>query len=195
MQEAEEFVATYDTTFTMLWDAGFESWANLGVSLQPSSILLGADGSLLGQWLGPIPEDAVLELVAGAAPVGQVGAASDRFCSYAARYVRAAEALAGVDGVALDDRQIVFDDIRFASNAMAQTAPVELAADVLAFAASNQALAAAAIDHAFDLDAARAETDYALLDDARRAATEQISGQVEAACDVALIARLPVANG
>ena len=52
LEYAEEFVSTFGTTFTMLWDPGFESWAQLGVALQPSAMLLGRNGELLGKWLG-----------------------------------------------------------------------------------------------------------------------------------------------
>ena len=41
--EAEQFVADRGTTFTMLWDESFESWAALNVTAQPTAILFAAD--------------------------------------------------------------------------------------------------------------------------------------------------------
>lgn len=64
--EAEQFVDTYGTSFTMLWDESFESWVAFGVQSQPAAILFAADGTVLEGWLGPFPEEAVLDLVAAA---------------------------------------------------------------------------------------------------------------------------------
>lgn len=64
--EAEQFVDTYGTSFTMLWDESFESWVAFGVQSQPAAILFAADGTVLEGWLGPFPEEAVLDLVATA---------------------------------------------------------------------------------------------------------------------------------
>ena len=47
----------------MLWDESFQSWVELGVSSQPSALLLTPDGDYLAGWAGPYPEDDVLELV------------------------------------------------------------------------------------------------------------------------------------
>ena len=44
----------------MLRDPSFESWAQLGISAQPSWILVDGSGELLGTWVGPLPEDEVL---------------------------------------------------------------------------------------------------------------------------------------
>lgn len=55
---------TYGTSFTMLWDSGFDSWSHYGVRGQPAAILLDADGGAIQGWGGQIPEDIVLELAA-----------------------------------------------------------------------------------------------------------------------------------
>jgi peroxiredoxin len=62
--EAEEFVEDYGTTFTMLWDESFRSWIELGVTSQPTAILLTPDGTIVTGWVGRFPEDTVLELSA-----------------------------------------------------------------------------------------------------------------------------------
>ncbi len=62
--EAEAFAETYGTTFTMLWDESFQSWIELGVTAQPTAILLTADGTIVTGWIGGFPEDTVLELAA-----------------------------------------------------------------------------------------------------------------------------------
>ena len=62
--EAEEFVEDYGTTFTMLWDESFESWIELGISSQPTAVLLTADGTIVTGWVGRFPADQVLELAA-----------------------------------------------------------------------------------------------------------------------------------
>ena len=51
-------------SFPMLWDPSFESWIALGVNGQPAGILASADGTLVAQWAGGIPEDAVLDAAA-----------------------------------------------------------------------------------------------------------------------------------
>ena len=63
-EEAQDFVADYGTTFTMLWDPTFESWMHFGITGQPAGMLATADGKLVGQWRGGIPEDDVLTTIA-----------------------------------------------------------------------------------------------------------------------------------
>ena len=48
----------------MLWDESFQSWIELGVSSQPTAILLTPDGTIITGWVGRFPEDQVLELAA-----------------------------------------------------------------------------------------------------------------------------------
>lgn len=48
----------------MLWDESFESWTALGISSQPTIVLLASDGTELGRWFGAIPEADVLALAA-----------------------------------------------------------------------------------------------------------------------------------
>lgn len=48
----------------MLWDESFASWQALGVTSQPTALLLAPDGTAITGWLGAFPEDEVLELAA-----------------------------------------------------------------------------------------------------------------------------------
>ena len=129
LEMAKEFADTFDITHTLLWDESFQSWAQLGVSLQPSAKLYGADGELLAEWLGPFDEEDVLELIDGNQVSAAAGAEAtvERFCRYADRLSRA-QSDAGAYPTASDDqRQRILDDLRYAANALAQTAPSELA--------------------------------------------------------------------
>jgi peroxiredoxin len=60
--EAQDFLARHGITFELLWDPTFESWRALGVSSQPTAMLLGPDGVLLGTWRGRLPESEILDL-------------------------------------------------------------------------------------------------------------------------------------
>ena len=61
---AQWFVETYGVSSPqMLWDQGFDSWQSLGITAQPTWILLSADGQEIGRWLGQFPEAAVLDAV------------------------------------------------------------------------------------------------------------------------------------
>jgi len=62
LAEAREFAADRGTTFPMLWDESFQSWIELGVTSQPTSVLFTADGTIIAGWVGRIPEEQVLEL-------------------------------------------------------------------------------------------------------------------------------------
>ncbi|MEL6892231.1 MAG: hypothetical protein AAFP84_11585 [Actinomycetota bacterium] len=63
--EAEDFVRDFGTeSFTMLWDESFLTWQEIGVTSQPSAVLLAADGEPISGWIGPFPEDEVLRLAA-----------------------------------------------------------------------------------------------------------------------------------
>ena len=63
--EAGEFVdGTGIRSFTMLWDESFQSWMEIGITSQPSALLLAPDGTPLAGWIGPFPQDEVLELSA-----------------------------------------------------------------------------------------------------------------------------------
>ena len=48
----------------MLWDESFETWIEIGVTSQPSAVLLAANGEPISGWIGPFPEDEVLRLAA-----------------------------------------------------------------------------------------------------------------------------------
>ncbi len=126
---AKDFVDSFDLTHQMLWDESFQSWAQLGVSLQPSAKLYSADGELLKEWLGPFDEDEVLALIRGSAPAAsppeESADVSDRFCRYVARFARAQVEAASYGAADPRARQRVVDDLRYAANAMAQTATGE----------------------------------------------------------------------
>ena len=60
---AEAFVRDYGTaSFTMLWDETFATWNALSVTSSPTAGLFDADGSFIAGWLGPVPEDVVVQL-------------------------------------------------------------------------------------------------------------------------------------
>jgi thioredoxin-like negative regulator of GroEL len=48
----------------MLWDESFISWQAIGVSSQPTAVMLQADGTPITGWIGAFPEDEVLRLAA-----------------------------------------------------------------------------------------------------------------------------------
>jgi hypothetical protein len=63
--EAGDFVEQNGThSFTMLWDESFETWLEIGITSQPSAVLLAADGTPITGWIGPFPPDEVLRLAA-----------------------------------------------------------------------------------------------------------------------------------
>ena len=65
--EADEFVDDHDTnSFTMLWDESFATWQEIGITSQPSAVLIAADGTPITGWVGPFPPDEVLRLAAEA---------------------------------------------------------------------------------------------------------------------------------
>jgi hypothetical protein len=181
LNQAQEFVADYGTTFTMLWDPTFESWANLGVSLQPSMLLVAPDGTMLGRWAGVPSDDELLDAARRAAGPVDVSSGSERFCGYVERYLQADVVLADVDSVDSAARQRVFDDIRFAANAMAQTATAADADAVRAFADAVVAMATSAIEQDFDLVAAR-NAGYDELASTVRDRAEALVPVVEARC-------------
>ena len=61
---AKEFVAdTGVTTPQMLWDPTFFTWQQLGITAQPTWILVDANGEQLGTWVGALPTEQILALV------------------------------------------------------------------------------------------------------------------------------------
>ncbi len=54
----------------MLWDESFETWLEIGVTSQPSAVLIAADGEPIAGWIGPYPEDEVLRLAAESQAAG-----------------------------------------------------------------------------------------------------------------------------
>lgn len=185
LKEAEEFVERFGMTLPMVWDETFQTWAELGVSLQPSAMLFTADGQLIKKWLGAIPEEEVLALAAGTADVDDTQLGSQSFCRYADRYISAQVAFEGYPDAPADRRQLVLDDIRFASNAMAQTAPQDVLAEVESLAGANRALVALIVDADFTVDAADDAARSELLEQ-RNAALDALSGPVQSGCGVAL---------
>lgn len=185
LEEAEEFVADNELTIRMLWDATYQSWAELGVSLQPSAMLLSPDGQLVEKWLGPIPEDEVVARAAGQQVPAAVSGGEGNFCRYAARYVSAHAAIDDYGSAAPEGRQRVIDDIRFAANAMAQTAPEVLVERSEALAAANRDLAAVVVDAGLDPDRIDADAWAAAVAD-RQAALLDLHEPVQDSCDVDL---------
>ncbi len=63
LPRAEAFVDDYGTaSFTMLWDETYVTWNALGVSSSPTAGLFDADGTFIAGWVGPVPEDVVIQL-------------------------------------------------------------------------------------------------------------------------------------
>ncbi len=142
LEFANEFADTFGITHTLLWDESFQSWAELGVSLQPSAKLFAADGELLGEWLGPFDEDDVLDLIAGQQvdPAQGQQVAVDRFCRFVDRFALAQRDAAAYPDASDDRRQRILDDLRYSANALAQTSPAEVST-------LTEQLAAAVRDH------------------------------------------------
>lgn len=150
---ANDFVEDFGITHTLLWDESFQSWAELGVSLQPSAKLYAADGTLLREWLGPFDEDEVLELIAGNQVSPSEGPASPAsFCRFTDRFAQAqrdATAYSNSDGVG---RQRILDDLRYAANAMAQTARSDVAEPVERLAEAVRVHSQVLLDAGLDAD-------------------------------------------
>lgn len=159
LAQANDFVDRFDLTITMLWDASFQSWLELGVALQPSAHLYAADGTLLKRWLGPFDEEEALALAASSQPAGAETAAAAtpaRFCRYVDRFARAQRDAGGWPGAGEDGRQRILDDLRFAANAAAQTSSVELATITGELAAAVRAHSEALIVNGLPDDAGSA---------------------------------------
>ena len=62
--QANDFDDKFDTSFDMLWDESFISWQTIGVSSQPTAVMLAPDGTPITGWIGAFPEDEVLRLAA-----------------------------------------------------------------------------------------------------------------------------------
>ncbi|MGD9526225.1 MAG: TlpA family protein disulfide reductase [Dehalococcoidia bacterium] len=60
LEYAKGFLAdTGVSTPRMLWDPGFDSWRALGVTSQPTWILVRGDGSFIAGWVGGFPADEI----------------------------------------------------------------------------------------------------------------------------------------
>lgn len=63
LARAETFVEDFGTeSFTMLWDETFVTWNSLGVSSSPTAGLFAADGTFIAGWVGPLPEETIINL-------------------------------------------------------------------------------------------------------------------------------------
>lgn len=63
---AKRFISdTGLSTPRMLWDPGFESWQRMGITAQPTWILVDGSGNAINGGIGPIPEQAVEEYLRG----------------------------------------------------------------------------------------------------------------------------------
>jgi thiol-disulfide isomerase/thioredoxin len=61
---AHEFIEdTGVQTPRMLWDPTFDSWRVMGITATPTWVLVNGDGSFNDGWIGPLPEDEILELI------------------------------------------------------------------------------------------------------------------------------------
>lgn len=65
LPEARDFVATYGTTFPMLWEDGNRSWRHLRIPGQPAAILVDTSGRELKRWIGEFDEAEVIRLAGG----------------------------------------------------------------------------------------------------------------------------------
>jgi len=61
---AADFVERHDIPFQMLWDESFETWVAFGINAQPATALFSSDGEVLGAWMGGMPQEQVLDLIA-----------------------------------------------------------------------------------------------------------------------------------
>jgi hypothetical protein len=62
--QANDFDDKFEISFDMLWDESFISWQTIGVSSQPTAVMLAPDGTPITGWIGAFPEDEVLRLAA-----------------------------------------------------------------------------------------------------------------------------------
>jgi hypothetical protein len=47
-----------------LWDESYYSWQTIGVTSQPTVVMIEGDGTPITGWVGGIPEDEVLRIAA-----------------------------------------------------------------------------------------------------------------------------------
>lgn len=63
-QYARDFIAdTGVSTPRMLWDASYESWRAMGITVQPTWILIKGNGEPIDGWVGGLPESEILARV------------------------------------------------------------------------------------------------------------------------------------
>jgi thiol-disulfide isomerase/thioredoxin len=61
---ANDFADNYELTFDVLWDESNYSWQTIGVTSQPTVVMIEGDGTPITGWVGSIPEDEVLRIAA-----------------------------------------------------------------------------------------------------------------------------------
>ncbi len=150
---ANDFVEDFGITHTLLWDESFQSWAELGVSLQPSAKLYAADGTLMREWLGRFDEAEVLELIAGTqvSPSQSPGSPAS-FCRFTDRFALAQRDATAYPNSDRAGRQRILDDLRYAANAMAQTTRSNDAEAVERLAAAVRAHSQVLLDAGLDAE-------------------------------------------
>lgn len=57
---ARDFLADVGVTHRLVWDASGRSWQQLGIQIQPASVLVRADGTVIKRWNSGIPFDQIL---------------------------------------------------------------------------------------------------------------------------------------
>ena len=62
LSQANDFQKKHDLSFEMLWDESFYSWQTIGVTSQPTAVMLQPDGTPIQGWIGMFPIDEVLRL-------------------------------------------------------------------------------------------------------------------------------------
>jgi hypothetical protein len=120
---ARRFLARTEVTHRLLWDPGFDSWAELGIASQPSAVLFAPDGRELRRWSGLFNEAEVLGLIEGATPEKAAGAGNpERFCRSAQRFAQAQDQLRAVaePGATNDQVLAAGDDQAFSANGLLQ---------------------------------------------------------------------------
>ncbi len=151
---AQRFRERTEVTHQLLWDESFDSWAELGVASQPSSILFAPDGRELRRWSGLFDADEVLQLIStnqtgettldGSATGSELASLQTterdaaRFCRYADRFEQSQRQLESVLNGSSEAVSETADDVTFSANGLRQFSPPGLkgATETLATSAS-----------------------------------------------------------
>lgn len=65
-EQAQAFARQYRISFPMLWDRGYQSWAQLRIASQPAAILFSRHGTVVKRWSGPFNEAEAVRLARAA---------------------------------------------------------------------------------------------------------------------------------